>query len=252
MRSGFGRFPRLRVGLVSQAYDQGRIAVVETSLHRQLKRLYARQDGSVEVPLAGYRIDVVHDQTLVEIQHGSLWSIRDKVRQLLKRHDVVVVKPIIAAKMLVQQDTKGGHVIRRRRSPKRGRLLDAFEELVYFTTVFPHDRLTLELVLVDIEEWRYPRPGRRRYRRRDYRIEDQRLVQVVGTCRLRTVADLCRLVPRRLPRPFHTGHLADRMGVGRHIAQRVAYCLRHTGAVRQIGKQGNTRLYEFADTSRAA
>ncbi len=24
MRSGFGRFPRLRVGLVSQAYDQGR------------------------------------------------------------------------------------------------------------------------------------------------------------------------------------------------------------------------------------
>ena len=39
---------------------------------------------------------------------------------------------------------------------------DLFDDLVHFTRVFPHRRLTLEVPLVDIEEWRYPGHGRRR------------------------------------------------------------------------------------------
>ena len=46
-------------------------------------------------------------------------------------------------------------------------MLDLFEELVHFTRVFPHPRLTLEVVLVEIEEWRYPGHGRRRRWRRE-------------------------------------------------------------------------------------
>ncbi|OHB81437.1 MAG: hypothetical protein A2W31_06985 [Planctomycetes bacterium RBG_16_64_10] len=215
---------------------------METTLHRQLKALYARAPREVEVPVAGYRIDVVRGPLLVEIQHASLASIRDKVRTLLQRHRVLVVKPIVAAKTLVQQDAKGGRVVRRRRSPKHGTLLSAFDELVHFTTVFPHQRLALELVRVEVEEWRYPC----RHRRCGYRIEDRRLVRVLDVHRFRAAADLCRLVPQRLPQPFHTGHLAQQLNVDRTVAQRVAYCLRKTGAVCQVGQHGNTRLYAFA------
>jgi len=228
---------------------------METSLHRDLKALYAGEDAQTEVTLGAYRIDVVSGDQLVEIQHGSLAAIRDKVRSLLAEHRVLVVKPIVATKRLIKQSARGGRVTGRRMSPKRGRLLDLFDDLVYFTRVFPHERLVLEVPLVEIEEWRYPGHGRRRrWRATDHEVEDQKLIAVREVYRLRTAADVGRLIrrPRPLPRPFHTGHLAASLGVERWFAQRIAYCLRKIGAVEEVGKQGNARMYQFGKTEKYA
>jgi hypothetical protein len=209
--------------------------------------LYADPEARLEVPFGKFRIDVVSDNRFVEIQHGSLAAIRDKVRKLLETHHVVVVKPIVVRKLLVKRSAKGGRITGRRMSPKRGRLLDLFDDLVYFTRVFPHQRLTLDVPLVDIEEWRYPGHGRRRrWRRTDHLVEDQKLVAIREVHRLRTACDIGRLIPRSLPRPFHTGQLADFLSVERWFAQRVAYCLRNIGVIRKSGKNGNAWLYEFA------
>jgi hypothetical protein len=218
---------------------------METSLHRQLKERYAEGGGLTEQKLGRYRIDVVRGTQLVEIQLSSLSSIRDKIRTLLKKHDVLVVKPIIMRKHLVKRKREGGEVVSRRRSPKQRTLLDIFEELVHFTRVFPHKRLTLEVLLVEIEEWRYPGHGRRRrYRDDDHEVEDQHLLEVHGVHEFRSAIDLCRLLPPELPKPFHTGHIAEGLSVDRWIAQRMAYCLRNTGALKQVGKLGGAWLYE--------
>lgn len=219
---------------------------METSLHRQLKALYATGDQPrTEVRLGEYRIDAMQRRTLVEIQHGSLAAIRTKIAKLLADgHRLLVVKPIVARKTIVKQDAAGGRVISRRLSPKRCGVLDLFHELVYFTQVFPHKKLTLEVPLVEIEELRYPGHGRRRrWRRDDHTVEDQRLVQIDEVHRFATLKDLWRLMPRDLPSPFHTGHIAEGLGIQRWIAQRMAYCLVKTGATREVGKQGNARLY---------
>ncbi|MCA9246937.1 MAG: hypothetical protein KDA42_07470 [Planctomycetales bacterium] len=226
---------------------------METSLHRQLKSHYAASDEQTEVQVDSYRIDAVDGDELIEIQHASLAALRSKTAKLLKSHRVRIVKPIIATKYLVKLDGKGGNIVSRRRSPKRGSLLDLFDELIYFREIFPHRRLTIEAVLVDVEERRYPGHGRRRrWRRRDHEVEDQRLLEVHGKKRLRTARDLRALLGVRLPKPFHTGHLAKQLGVERWFAQRIAYCLRHAGTVDEVGKQGNTRLYQFARRSAAA
>jgi hypothetical protein len=226
---------------------------METTLHRQLKEHYARRGAAVEQRVGRYRIDVVAGRELIEIQLGSLSAIRDKIAALVKQHRVRLVKPIIARKLLVKQHRAGGRVVSRRQSPKRGELLDLFEELVHFTRVFPHPRLTLEVPLVEIEEWRYPGHGQRRWRRdNDHQVEDQRLVTIGGVERFRTAADLCRLLPRELPRPFHTGHLADGLGKDRWIAQRMAYCLRNIGAIQSVGKHRGAWLYEVAAKTRVA
>lgn len=224
---------------------------METSLHLDLKKHYAGQDAQTEVVCGGYRIDAVRDGMLIEIQHGSLAAIRDKIARLLVDHRVLVVKPIVASKLLVRHDAAGGRVLSRRKSPRRGKLLDAFEELIYFTRVFPHPRLALELVLVEIEEWRCPGHGRRRRWRRDDQVTlDQRLLAIGQSVRLETAADLLRLLTGRLPRRFHSGHLAEQCGVARHVAQRIAYCLRKMEAVRQVAKTGNTLVYERVPRSR--
>lgn len=221
---------------------------METSLHRQLKALYAGDGGRTEVVCRGYRIDAVRGEELVEIQHASLGSIRRKIATLLETHAVRVVKPIVATKLLVKLDRQGGAEIERRKSPKRGELLELFDELVYFTRVFPHERLTLEIVLVDVEERRYPGRGKRRRRnpKRDFQVDDQLLVRVVSKHVFATRADLWRLLPKRMPAQFCTGELAKRMKRPRWIAQRIAYCLRETGAAEVVGKQGNAILYRRA------
>lgn len=226
---------------------------METELHRALKNFYAAADGRVEVRVGRYRVDVVRDGRLLEIQHGTLAALRRKLHDLMARHDVTVVKPIIARKMLVVQDARTKRVIRRRRSPKRGTVLDIFDELIYLRGIYPHPRLTLELVLVDVEEWRRITRGRRPSRRgRGFQVEQQKLLRILGCHRFRTAADLANLVEVRLPDPFHTGHLARRMNIERWAARRIAYCLRYAGAVQQVGKLGNSLLYRFADHSRAA
>ena len=218
---------------------------METTLHRQLKDLYAADRGVVEQRVDRYRIDVVRPGQLVEIQCASLTAIRDKIANLLKRHNVLVVKPIIARKTLVKLRRAGGREVSRRRSPKQGMLLDVFDELVHFTRVFPHKRLTFEVVLIEIEELRYPGHGRRRrWRENDHQVEDQRLIEVFETHQFRKAADLCRFLPPTLPQHFHTAHLAEGLEVQRWIAQRMAYCLRQMGAIKTVGKQRGAWLYK--------
>ncbi len=226
---------------------------METTLHRQLKEIYADGQARLEAPVRGFRIDVISGDELVEIQHGSLAAIRDKIAILVKDYRVLVVKPIVVRKLLVKQDAKGGRIVSRRRSPKRGGVLDIFHELVYFTRVFPHKNLSLEVPLVDTEEWRFPGHGRRRRRRpNDFQVEDQKLTKTHRVHRFRTGRDLTALIPPGLPSPFHTGHLAKMLGIDRWFAQRIAYCFRKMRIVEQVGKQGNARLYRFPQRSTAA
>lgn len=232
---------------------------METSLHRELKALYATDDAQCEVKLGPYRIDVVTPDGLIEIQHGSLAAIRRKAATLLTGHQLTIVKPIVAVKRLVVRSRKGGKIARRRASPKRGSLLDVFHELVYFRQVFPREGLRLEILLVEIEEERYPGHGRRRrWRGNDYVVADQRLIAIHERHQLVTLSDLRGLVDSRLPTPFDTGQLATSLRVDRWFAQRVAYCLRETGAAQVVGKQRGALLYDWAcdpplaDAKRAA
>ena len=220
---------------------------METTLHRQLKALYAGSDARVEQRVAGYRIDAVRGEQLIEIQHGGLAAIRTKIARLLEEHDVLVVKPLVVRKQLVRLAKRGGRELSRRLSPKQATILDLFHELVYFTQVFPHPRLKIETPLVEIEERRYPGHGRRRrWRRDDHIVEDQRLTAVIGVERFSTATDLLRLIPANLTEPFHSGDLAGSLGIQRWVAQRIVYCLRQTGAAVHCGKSGNTLLYERA------
>ena len=80
---------------------------METTLHQQLKRCYADKDGDTEVVMGRYRIDAVRAGELIEIQFSSLSAIRDKSKDLLKRHQLRIVKPLIARTRISKIKRKG-------------------------------------------------------------------------------------------------------------------------------------------------
>lgn len=227
---------------------------METSLHRQLKESYANDCCDVEVRLGQYRIDAIRDDELIEVQHGSLAAIRDKVRQLLRTHRVRVVKPIIARKRIIRQQRRDGAVTSRRMSPSRGDLLDLFDELIYFTNVFPHDRLTLDVPMVQVEEWRLPPGGTHRRRRRQakFRVKDVVLTQILEQREFRYAEDLLGLLDTTaMDGAFNTAQLAEWIDRPRWFAQRVAYVLRKTGAATSLGRKRSGMLYSIEATLEA-
>jgi hypothetical protein len=216
---------------------------METSLHRQLKALYC--PDSQEVRLGPFRIDGIQNGRLIEIQQGSLAALRDKVRRLLESHDVTIVKPLVARKLLVRRARAGGPIVSTRYSPRHETIVDFFTDLVHFVTVFPHPRLRLEVVLTAQEEHRVP-ARKRRWRGPDFRVLDRMLVGIEGRRTFDSEDDLIALLPHGLDSVFSTAEIARLAGMPQWLAQKMAYCLRHAGAVREVGKRGNSRLYEIA------
>lgn len=214
---------------------------METSLHRALKGQYGTATGGkLEVSLLGYRIDAVEgDGTLVEVQSGALGPLRGKLARLLPEARVRVVKPVILARKVVRRAKKDSTDLSSRFSPKRGSLFDVFDDLIGVARVFPHENMQIDILGVEVDEIRVSRrrwPG--------YSVADRVLRQILASVTLRTASDLWTLLPGTLSTgPFTTRELAEALDRPLHIAQRVAYCLRHTGAVDELGKSGNRRVY---------
>jgi hypothetical protein len=216
---------------------------METSLHQDLKIRYGLDRGGLcEVAVAGFRIDAVDEEgTLVEVQSGTLGALKSKLRALLPDHRVRIVKPVVVRRKIIRRDHPEGPERAGRQSPKRGALVDVFDDLVGVASFLADENHSVELQGVAIEEVRIARR-----RRPGYRVVDRRLAHIVETLRIDAPDDLWGLLPAGLPdsEPFTTRDLARKLDRPLPFAQRVAYCLRLSGAVRPVGKLGNSHLYK--------
>ena len=213
----------------------------ESPLHQALKALYATESSVQEVAIGAYVADVMHaDQVIYEIQTSGFGRLRRKLRALLQFHKIVVVHPIVTTRYIHKLTDDADVVIRPRRSPKRGRTADLLEQLVSLPELLDHPNFEVEVVLVEIDEFR--RMGRRR-RGEGWGVVQRRLRTVVGRERFRTPEDLFRLLVTGLAEPFSTAELATAMDASRGIAQKLAFCLRACGRIEPAGKRGNSILY---------
>jgi len=213
----------------------------EGHLHQALKDLYSVADAAQEVPLGSYVADVVHpDRVVYEIQTAGFGRLRRKLPALLATHRVVLVHPIAAVRWIHKLTDDVDTPPRPRRSPKRGRVLDLLDELVSIPELLDHPNFALEVVLVELDEFR--RPARRR-RGDGWAVVRRQLRSVIGRERFDSPDDLFRLLEQSLVEPFSTRELAEALAAPRFLAQKFAYCLRACGRIEPCGKRGNAILY---------
>ncbi|MGE0622233.1 MAG: hypothetical protein AB7I04_03290 [Pseudomonadales bacterium] len=182
------------------------------------------------------------DDVIYEIQTGSFAPLKRKLATLVQTHRVVLVHPIAAVRYIVKlPETEDGQATRRK-SPKRGSAAHVVRELVSIPHLLDHPNFELEVVLIREDEVRAYDPGRVR-RRRGWRVVSRELTEVLGRQRIRGSRDLFSLIDGPLPEAFTTADLAAAMAEPRWLAQKLAYCLRESGAVTLAGKQGNAFVY---------
>jgi hypothetical protein len=216
----------------------------EGPLHAALKVWYAEPGDRVEVPIDGCHIDLVRGDLLIEIQTGSFSPLRRKLAKLLEAHPVRVVYPVPVEKWIVRVAGRGMRLLGRRRSPTRGRLEDAFHQLVSVPTLLAHPRFSLEIVLTREEEVRRRQRGRA-WRRKGWVVVERRVLDIVGRHLMREPRDLQTLLPPDLPPLFTTADLANGLGVRRDLAQKMAYCLRRLEVIETTGKTRQGLAYRL-------
>jgi hypothetical protein len=216
----------------------------ERSLHAALKEWYAERGDLLEREVDGYVIDIVRGDLLVEIQTANFASMKRKVADLTGEHPLRLVHPIAAEKFIVKYGPDGVTQLGRRRSPKRGSVLDLFRELVSFPHLVALDNFSVEVLLTREEEIRV-NDGEGSWRRGGWSIVDQRLVEVVDRVVLASPADFRALLPPDLPDPFTTRDMADALGERVNLMGKMAFCLREMDAVEMVGRRGRAYLYSL-------
>lgn len=217
----------------------------EKPLHASLKKWYARPGDRFEVPVDGFVIDIVRDDLLIEIQTRNFASINSKLCKLTRSYEVRLVYPIVQEKWIVRSATGNDETVVRRKSPKRGRLEDLFWELVSIPQLLSNPNFSLEVLMISEEESRRYE-GKRKWRRRGWVVEGRRLVDVLDRRLFGASSDWLTFVPDGL-QSFTTKDLATIADTRRDLAQKMAYCLRHTKMIELIGRQGRANLYRVAN-----
>lgn len=218
----------------------------EQQLHAGLKQWLAKPGDAFEEKVDGYHIDMVRGDLLIEIQTGSFLKLKKKLNKLLASYKILLVHPIPATKWIVRK-TKRGRKISRRKSPKRGRIEDIFEELLYIPEIASHPNFQLQVLLIEQEDiWRDD--GRGSWRRKHWSVADKVLVNVLDQAEFKAVGDYLSLIPASLEAPFTHRQLADALKAPIWTSTRMSYCLRKMGALAVTGKKGRSMLLTPAKT----
>lgn len=215
----------------------------EKYLHALLKSYYEPNREFHEVKADRFTADVLHDNEIIEIQTRQLNRLREKLEAYMQLgYNVRVVYPIPRHKWLVWVDNETGETTNKRKSPKVGRYFDSLFELYKIKYFLDWDKLTVELILFDAEEYRNLNGYGKSRKYRSTRLEMMPL-EFVDSLILEKPSDYLMFIPDGLPEIFKVKDYAKAMKADPRYAASALNILCYLGVVKRCGKDGRAFLY---------
>ena len=214
----------------------------EYSLHSEVKTVYSLPGDQFEAKLGNYIVDILRGDLVIEVQTKNFSVIREKLQMLTAQYRVRLVYPLAESKWITHV-SKDNSVLKKRRSPRRGRLTDVFRELVRIPKMIGEENFPFEVLFIDEEEVRSA-DGRGSWRRRGVSVKDRRLLRVNGRVLFQNKADYLRLLPDSLSAVFTNRELEKSANIPIRTAQQITYCLRKSGIIRIIQKKGRKLVFQ--------
>ena len=217
----------------------------EYNLHAQIIAAEALPDDRLEVKVDGYIIDIVRKNRLIEIQTKNFSSIKKKLYKLIPKHGIKLIYPITKEKLIIKIEPGSKKEISRRRSPKKGKLVDLFKELIYIPDLIVHKNFEIEVLLIKEEEIRCA-DGLGSWRRCGVSIVNRQLVEIVKRVKLKKRQDFKMFLPQGLPSPFTNNVFTEYSHYSIYTVRKLTYCLKKMGIIKECGKLGRNLLFELA------
>ncbi|MBN1754746.1 hypothetical protein JW877_00895 [bacterium] len=217
----------------------------ESALHAALKEWYREPGDQIEVTIDNYVTDLQRGETLIEIQTSNFASIKSKLKVLLKDYKVILVYPVYKIKWVIMLDPRNEEEIRKRRSPRTGRIWDIFDELLRVHHLLLHHRLSIEVLLTEINEYRC-QDNLGSWRRKGVSIVGRELVSVFDKIILSNKEDYLKLLPDNLNKRFTNKMLAEAAGISIYQARKVSYTLKKISVIKECGKTGRELEFEIS------
>ena len=217
--------------------------MTEYSLHSEIKNWYMAPGDELEAKVEDFIVDIHRNKLLIEIQTRNFSAIKKKLKKLLLNHHIRLVYPIAKLKWIVHI-SKSGNFVRRRKSPKKGNLIDLFYELVHMPELTKDKNFSLEVLIVEEEELRCY-DGRGSWRRKGASVKDRKLLNVLDRILFKNSRDYLEFLPKELDRHFTNKALALKLGVPIRLAQKATYCLTKMGAISIAGKKRNEIVFSL-------
>ena len=216
----------------------------EGPLHAALKQHYLCLGGREEVPIGGFVADVVCEDKIFEIQTGSFSGLNRKLETLCQTNEVRLVHPVAQIKTIVKLGSDAKTIISKRRSPKRGHIWDILSELVYIPTMLGQRNFSVDVLLIEENEYRVHDPKKVR-RKGGWRVIERELVSINDSLTIRSAKDLYEFFEEPLGEPFTSKEIELSMKCQPKIARQMAYVLRQLDLIEVIGKAGRFLNYRF-------
>ncbi|MCB2179785.1 hypothetical protein KQH54_01540 [bacterium] len=214
----------------------------EFSLHAEIIQHLSQPGDQMEAQLEGYFIDILRGDKIIEVQTRNLGKLLPKAHALAKTHTVEVIYPIQQHKTITRVSAEG-ELVSKRKSPKSGRLVDVFDELVNAPSLITPENVTLKILLIEgVEIWKDD--GKGSWRRKGWSIAERRLTGVRSERIFSQPTDLLELLPRSLPSPFTNAQLAKLLKIRSRLAGKITYTLRKLELLTVVDRQGNAYLFE--------
>ena len=235
---------RFAEAIASVTRDSGIGTLGEKTLHAVLKQYIEPNKEKREIRVGASVADIFNEDGITEIQTRSFLKLKKKLPTLLDTAPVTIVYPIPHQKWLTWIDPKTGEASERRKSPKVGRFFDGLYELSMIREFLSDSRLTVKIMLIDMEEYRNLDGwgnGGKRGSSRNERIP----TALFDEYHLCSPDDYLIFVPETMPSEFTLKEYMKAAKVNKRQGQAGVYILRTLGFVDVSGKRGRENLYKI-------
>ena len=259
------RFEESILRYATREYERTSIGVLrEKTVHAVLKDFYAGQEEDCkEIRIGNYIADVFRGGEIFEIQSAHFGQLRRKLDSFLPDYPVHVIYPFAHCKMVHWVDPQTGEISASNKSPIKGSVYEAFPEFYRICSYWGHPNLILEVMLIDMDEFRlkdgYARQGKKGSHRYDVypRALYQRVVLASREDFLNLIPDevltMHRVRHRRTAEGeqaeasevegFTTKELAAYLHVRRTKISFFITVMKKAGYIKELGKSGRAGVY---------
>lgn len=215
----------------------------EKRLHNIIKYFLEPNDAFHEIKIGKFTADILRDKEIIEVQKGSFYPMREKVKYYLKQTDlnVSVVRPLPYIKWCVWIDKESGEIASRKKSPKKYVPQSVMRDWIFLSDFLNNPRLKIRFLLLEAEEYRFldgwssdKKRGSNRYEIIPLRIIDE---EIYGCAE-----EYLRFLPSDIENGFTAAEYNKKIGVTPLVGNATLKLLCNIGILRRE-KQGRAYIY---------